>query len=160
MATFKRFEELPAWNAATDLAVAVFKLTEAPSFRFKGDLVNQLRRAALSVANNIAGQRHLNDASRAAYEQKKKDDEFRERFAAYRAKMEEMLRDGTWAKPGVEQPQLFPVPSAQAEKPSAPDAPPACPACGQPMVKRKSRDGAEFWGCSAYPACKGHRSIR
>ena len=54
MATFKRFEELPAWNAATDLAVAVFKLTEAPSFRFKGDLVNQLRRAALSVANNIA----------------------------------------------------------------------------------------------------------
>ena len=232
MATFKRFEELPAWNAATDLAVAVFKLTEAPSFRFKGDLVNQLRRAALSVANNIAegfergstaelvtflyisrgsagevrsmlhfstrlgempgeadaiarlvaqceavsrqigawisslqnsdiaGQRHLNDASRAAYEQKKKDEEFRERFAAYRAKMEEMLRDGTWAKPGVEQPQLFPVPSAQAEKPAPPDAPPACPACGQPMVKRRSRDGAEFWGCSAYPACKGHRSIR
>ena len=54
MATFKRFEELSAWNAATDQAVAVFKLTEAPSFRFKGDLVTQLRRAALSVANNIA----------------------------------------------------------------------------------------------------------
>ena len=39
MPTYKQFEELPAWNAATDLAVAVFKLTEAPSFRFKGDLV-------------------------------------------------------------------------------------------------------------------------
>lgn len=44
MPTYKQFEELPAWNAATDLAVAVFKLTDAPSFRFKGDLVNQLRR--------------------------------------------------------------------------------------------------------------------
>lgn len=54
MATYKRFEDLPAWNAATDLAVAVFRLTEAQSFRFKGDLVNQLRRAALSVANNVA----------------------------------------------------------------------------------------------------------
>ena len=47
-----------------------------------------------------------------------------------------------------------------ASKPAAPDAPPACPACGQPMVKRKSRDGTEFWGCSAYPACKGHRSVK
>ena len=46
MPTDKQFEELPAWNAATDLAVAVFKLTEAQSFRYKGDLVNQLRRAA------------------------------------------------------------------------------------------------------------------
>ena len=42
------------WNGATDLAVSVFKMTEAACFRFKGDLVNQLRRAALSVANNIA----------------------------------------------------------------------------------------------------------
>lgn len=45
MATYKRFEELPAWNAATDLAVAVFKLTEAQEFRFKGDLVNRFRTA-------------------------------------------------------------------------------------------------------------------
>ena len=44
MPTYKQFEELPAWNAATDLAVAVFRLTEAQSFRYKGDLVNQLRR--------------------------------------------------------------------------------------------------------------------
>ena len=54
MATYKSFEELPVWSAATDLAVAVFKLTESPSFRYKGDLVNQLRRAALSVPNNVA----------------------------------------------------------------------------------------------------------
>ena len=124
--------------------------------------VSRQIRAWLAALQNsdIAGQRHLNDASKAAYERKQKEDEFRERFAAYRAKMEEMLRDGTWAKPGVEQPQLFPIPSAEAEKSAAPDEPPACPVCGQPMVKRKSRDGAEFWGCSAYPSCKGHRSVR
>lgn len=54
MATYKRFEDLPAWNAALHLAVAIFKLTERESFKFKGDLVNQLQRAALSVSNNMA----------------------------------------------------------------------------------------------------------
>ena len=36
---------------------------------------------------------------------------------------------------------------------------PACPECGKPMVLRTARRGAnagnQFWGCSAYPACKG-----
>jgi four helix bundle protein len=32
----------------------VFELTENPAFRYKGDLVNQLRRASLSISNNIA----------------------------------------------------------------------------------------------------------
>jgi len=35
----------------------------------------------------------------------------------------------------------------------------ACPLCGRPMVLRTARRGAnagsQFWGCSAYPACKG-----
>jgi four helix bundle suffix protein len=38
---------------------------------------------------------------------------------------------------------------------------PACPRCGQPMVLRTartgSRAGSQFWGCSAYPDCKGTR---
>ena len=38
---------------------------------------------------------------------------------------------------------------------------PACPLCSQPMVKRTARRGthagAEFWGCSGYPACRGTR---
>lgn len=54
MASYKCFEELPSWKDAMSLAVAVFKLTSAQSFRFRGDLVNQLRRAALSIPNNIA----------------------------------------------------------------------------------------------------------
>jgi len=54
MSTYSCFEDLPVWQAAIDLGVRVFKLTEHESFRYKGDLVNQLRRASLSVSNNIA----------------------------------------------------------------------------------------------------------
>jgi len=35
---------------------------------------------------------------------------------------------------------------------------PACPQCQQPMRRRKSAKG-EFWGCTAYPACKGTKPI-
>ena len=54
MATYSCFEDLPVWQAAIALGVRVFKLTEHASFKYKGDLVNQLRRAALSVSNNVA----------------------------------------------------------------------------------------------------------
>lgn len=54
MATYKRFEEIPAWQRAIDLAAQVFDLTARPAFKWRGDLVNQIRRAALSVSNNIA----------------------------------------------------------------------------------------------------------
>lgn len=37
------------------------------------------------------------------------------------------------------------------------DAPP-CPECGKPMRKRSSRKG-DFWGCTAYPECRGSRDI-
>lgn len=37
---------------------------------------------------------------------------------------------------------------------------PRCPKCGQNMVKRTSRStGNQFWGCSAYPACRTIREI-
>ena len=40
---------------------------------------------------------------------------------------------------------------------------PACPTCQRPMVKRLAKRGgnagAEFWGCSSYPACRGVRPI-
>ena len=36
--------------------------------------------------------------------------------------------------------------------------PPKCPKCGRPMVLRMATKytgmGAQFWGCSGYPACK------
>jgi restriction system protein len=39
-------------------------------------------------------------------------------------------------------------------QPPAPD----CPECGTPMKKRNSQRGP-FWGCGAYPECKGIRQI-
>ena len=45
-------------------------------------------------------------------------------------------------------------PSASAEEPT-----PECPLCGNAMAKRHSKDGKEFWGCTAYPACRGTRNI-
>jgi len=35
---------------------------------------------------------------------------------------------------------------------------PRCPQCEKPMKKRSSARG-EFWGCSAYPDCRGTRRI-
>lgn len=51
---YERFEDLPVWKAAAELAVQVFAWSSASWFRGKGDLSNQLQRAALSVSNNIA----------------------------------------------------------------------------------------------------------
>lgn len=53
MPSYKDFEELPAWIVAKDLALDVYKLTQT---RLKMDfsLVDQMRRAAVSVSANIA----------------------------------------------------------------------------------------------------------
>ena len=51
---YTRFEELPVWQAGMTLAENIFKLTEHKAFNYKGDIRNQLQRAALSVCNNVA----------------------------------------------------------------------------------------------------------
>ena len=51
---YRRFEELPAWNAAIDLAVGVFALTAKGCFRGHYGTRNQLEHATVSVSNNIA----------------------------------------------------------------------------------------------------------
>ena len=51
---YERFEDLPVWEAAADLAVKIFVWSSHQWFGGKGDLANQLQRAALSVSNNIA----------------------------------------------------------------------------------------------------------
>jgi four helix bundle suffix protein len=44
---------------------------------------------------------------------------------------------------------------AKREQGEAVDADaPACPQCGQPMRLRNGRNG-NFWGCTAYPTCRG-----
>ncbi len=51
---YEHFEDLPVWQVAADLAAKMFEWTQLASFRGKGDLANQLQRAALSISNNIA----------------------------------------------------------------------------------------------------------
>lgn len=51
--------------------------------------------------------------------------------------------------------------AARDPQPAAPPETPACPLCQKPMRKRTARQGRNagqpFWGCSAYPSCKGTR---
>jgi hypothetical protein len=51
---YKRFEDLPVWNSAIDLAVQVYDLTDTVQFRRRRSLKDQIERAAVSVSNNIA----------------------------------------------------------------------------------------------------------
>ena len=51
---YERFEQLPVWQAAIDLALAVYTLTENVRFRQRYSLRDQIERAAVSVSNNVA----------------------------------------------------------------------------------------------------------
>ncbi|MCX5690374.1 MAG: four helix bundle protein [Planctomycetota bacterium] len=51
---YDRFERLPVWQVAMELALGVFALTDHALFGHAGGLRDQLRRAAVSVSNNIA----------------------------------------------------------------------------------------------------------
>jgi len=51
---YNRFEELPVWQDAIELAVRVFELTTRASFRRYRSVRDQIERAAMSVSNNIA----------------------------------------------------------------------------------------------------------
>jgi four helix bundle protein len=51
--TYARFEDTPVWQAAQALAVDVCVLVEDHAFKGKGDLRDQLQRAAVSISNNI-----------------------------------------------------------------------------------------------------------
>jgi four helix bundle protein len=51
---YSRFEELPVWKDAIELAVRVFELTMCPAFRRYRTVRDQLERASMSISNNIA----------------------------------------------------------------------------------------------------------
>ena len=51
---YKRFEDLPVWNTAIELAVQVYELTSKPQFTSRYSLKDQIERAAVSVSNNTA----------------------------------------------------------------------------------------------------------
>jgi len=51
---YSRFEDLPVWQDAIELAVRVFALTAKPCFRNHSGTRTQLENAVVSVSNNIA----------------------------------------------------------------------------------------------------------
>ena len=51
---YSRFEDLPVWQAASELAVQVFAFGGRAAIHRHRSLRDQLERAALSVSNNIA----------------------------------------------------------------------------------------------------------
>lgn len=51
---YERFEDLPVWKAAIELAVGGFELTSRENFKGHGGLRDQIERAAVSISNNIA----------------------------------------------------------------------------------------------------------
>lgn len=51
---YTRFEDLPVWKDAIELAVRTFALTARPCFRGHAGTRNQLENAVVSISNNIA----------------------------------------------------------------------------------------------------------
>lgn len=54
MAKFERFEDLPIWQEAVSLGVAVYRLTSNGVLAKDYSVKDQLRRAVISISNNIA----------------------------------------------------------------------------------------------------------
>jgi len=51
---YTRFEDLPVWNTAIDLAARTYEFTSKSEFNSRYSLRDQIERAAVSVSNNIA----------------------------------------------------------------------------------------------------------
>ncbi|HEY7543721.1 MAG TPA: four helix bundle protein [Blastocatellia bacterium] len=51
---YNRFEDLPVWKAAIELAVKVYALTAKENFKGRASMKDQVERASVSVSNNIA----------------------------------------------------------------------------------------------------------
>jgi four helix bundle protein len=50
----ERFEDLDIWNEAVDIGVEIYKLTSSSKLEKDYSSKDQLRRAAISISNNIA----------------------------------------------------------------------------------------------------------
>jgi len=51
---YQRFEELPVWQAAIELAAQIYEFTARAEFKNRYSLRDQIERAAVSVSNNVA----------------------------------------------------------------------------------------------------------
>jgi len=54
MGTFKSFEDMEVWQKAREMVSEIYRLTNKAGFSKDYNLVNQIRKSAVSVASNIA----------------------------------------------------------------------------------------------------------
>lgn len=54
MAKVERFEDLECWKSARELVIMIYKATIPAKMKNDWDLIKQMRRASISVMNNIA----------------------------------------------------------------------------------------------------------
>lgn len=54
MVQFKRFEDIPVWQAGRRLVKEIYRVTRYPEFASDFGLKNQIRRASVSITSNIA----------------------------------------------------------------------------------------------------------
>jgi four helix bundle protein len=54
MSTFKKFEDMEVWKKSMNLTRFIYQTTNQPSFSKDYNLVNQIRKSAVSIASNIA----------------------------------------------------------------------------------------------------------
>ncbi len=83
-------------------------------------------------------------------------------------KLQALLRDakassGTPPARAKTTPPAAPAAQPSADQDRAQVDEPSCPLCAKPMQRRVAKRGANagraFWGCTAYPACRGTRTI-
>lgn len=54
MTVYEKFEDLPVWILAKDLAVKIYQVSKGEKFRKDYALVDQIRRVSISISSNIA----------------------------------------------------------------------------------------------------------
>ncbi len=54
MAKIEKFEDLEIWINANEIVLELFAVTNEPAFKAEWGLKDQVRRAAISISNNIA----------------------------------------------------------------------------------------------------------
>jgi len=161
---FLRQRRLPQWGKDNPQALAIRALGKAhPTDRSdSAAYAPWLEHADPAVAANaliclIHQANYLLDRQLRGLEQQfVREGGYSERLHAARLEARALQRSGRKAVPSDRSDQSDPT-----DRSDRPTAPPNCPVCGASMVLRTARKGAHagsrFWGCSAYPACKGTR---
>lgn len=77
-------------------------------------------------------------------------------------KLQALIRQGKASPARADKPQAGRAATSAMEESKTELDSPTCPLCSKPMVRRLAKQGPNagnaFWGCSAYPGCRGTRS--